>query len=173
MTRDDFRNIELLVLDVDGVLTDGRIVLDDTGREMKSFHVRDGMGIKLWHISGRTTAIITARNSEVVTRRAAELGIGHVFQGCSDKKFVLSRLLEKLKLDVSRTAYIGDDLPDLAVMRTCGFPVAVADAAEEVKKAAKLVTSRPGGRGAVREATEYILHEAGEYSRLLEKYYSE
>lgn len=149
--------IRLLVLDVDGVLTDGRIVIDDLGRESKFFHVRDGLGMRLWMKVGGEIAIVTGRSSRVVAHRAAELEIRHVFQGALDKRAALQKVWERTGLSAAQTAALADDLPDLPILRSVGYPVAVADAAAEVKAAAAFLTTLPGGRGAVREAVEHLL----------------
>ena len=148
--------IRLLVLDVDGVLTEGQIVYGD-GQELKHFHVRDGSGLKQWSECGRLSALITGRNSPSVLTRARETGIAFVFQGISDKLAVYGSLLEQTGLNTDQVCYVGDDLPDVKVLRQCGLAVAVADACVEAREAAHHVTLRPGGRGAVREVIELIL----------------
>jgi len=150
-------NIELLCLDVDGVMTDGGIRLDDNAVETKRFHVRDGTGIKLWMKLGYHVAIITGRTGQVVGHRARELGITHVIQGTRDKAASLDQLLGELSLPAERAAAMADDLPDLPMMRRAGYAVAVADAVEEVRAEAAFVTTRPGGEGAVREVVEHLL----------------
>ena len=149
--------IQLLVLDVDGVLTDGSIHIDDRGVETKTFHARDGAGLRIWMRLGGEVAIITGRSSMALQHRAAELGIQHVFQGVGDKLEVLGNLLNALGITASETAAIGDDLPDLPMLRLAEYPIAVADAAAEVREMASFVTIRPGGRGAVLEAIEHLL----------------
>ncbi len=156
-------NIELLCLDVDGVLTDGGIYLDDEGVETKRFHVRDGTGIRLWIRTGHHVALITGRSGGVVGHRAAELGIEHVIQGCDDKAAAFLKLAGKLGIDPSKAAVLGDDLPDLPMMRAAGYAMAVADAAREVRKCAAFITSRPGGYGAAREAVEHLLKARGRW----------
>jgi len=151
------RKIRLLVLDVDGVLSDGLIHIDGRGVETKAFHTRDGAGIAIWRKLGHEAAIITGRSSMTVQHRADELGIRHVFQGVRDKMKALGTLLNELGLAASEAAAMGDDLPDLPMLRLAGYPIAVADAAEEVRALATFVTLRPGGRGAVREAIEHLL----------------
>ncbi len=170
MTHRPPETIRLLTLDVDGVLTDGTIQLDDDGRETKRFHARDGAGLVMWRKSGRLLAIITGRRSRVVAHRAAELGITYVRQGCRDKAAALRELLEQTGLTAEQTAHIGDDLPDLAVLRRVGYPIAVADATRRVREMAALVTTLPGGQGAVREAVEHLLREAGELEALEAEY---
>lgn len=149
--------VKLLCLDVDGVLTDGSIAIDDHGVETKRFHVRDGFGLSMWQRMGYHAAIVTGRSGMAVKHRADELGITHVYQGVKDKKDVFRALLATLKLPASAAAFLGDDLPDLPVMRLAGYPMAVADAVAEVRAAAHFVTVRPGGHGAVREAIEHLL----------------
>jgi len=150
-------NIQLLCLDVDGVMTDGAIVIDDHGVESKRFHVRDGTGIKIWTALGFDLAIITGRRGMAVQHRAAELGIQHVRQGASDKLAPFHELLNTLDLKPSQAAMLGDDLPDLPIMNLAGYPMAVGDAVAEVRDAARFVTLRPGGHAAVREAIEHLL----------------
>ena len=162
--------IELLVLDVDGVLTDGRVVLDAEGREAKRFHVLDGAGMKYWQRVGKHVAIVSGRSSPAVVHRAAELGVTLVRQNAKDKLPAYESVLDELKLTDEQTAVMGDDLPDLPLMRRCGLPIAPANAVEEVLQAAALVTRRGGGEGAVREAIEYILRGTGLWRRIMERY---
>jgi len=159
--------IELLLLDVDGVLTDGGIVYGDDGTEIKRFHVRDGSGLKLWHLAGKRSAIISGRSSLAVERRAAELGISPVFQGRSEKLPAFEALLTETGLRPEQVCGIGDDLPDLPVLRRCGLAIAVADACAELRAAANYVTSVPGGRGAVRDAIEWLLKLQGLWPGLI------
>jgi 3-deoxy-D-manno-octulosonate 8-phosphate phosphatase (KDO 8-P phosphatase) len=153
--------VRLAVFDVDGVLTDGTLTYDDRGVEYKSFHTQDGLGLKLLQQAGVTVAVISARNSDIVTRRMRELGIKHVYQGSDDKLHVLRELLRNLQVDVTETAYTGDDLPDVPPMRLAGFAVAVQNAVAAVRQYAHWVTSRPGGQGAVREICDFILSSQG------------
>ncbi len=157
--------IELLVVDVDGVLTEGGIVYGETGGEVslevKAFHVRDGSGLKLWHRAGKRSAVITGRTSALVQLRAAELGVSWVFQGAADKREPLARLLVQSNLLAEAVCYVGDDLPDVGPMTQCGLAVAVADACPEARAIAHYVTHAPGGRGAVRETVERILRCQG------------
>jgi 3-deoxy-D-manno-octulosonate 8-phosphate phosphatase (KDO 8-P phosphatase) len=166
--EDRCRGIELLVADVDGVMTDGVIAIDDRGVETKHFHVRDGTGFTLWHRAGKRSAIISGRSAEAVARRAAELGIGLVFQGIADKARVFRELLARLDLDAGRACFVGDDLADLAVLGvpTLGLAACPADAAAEVRERAHLITERPGGRGVVREVVETILKAQGGWDEL-------
>ena len=147
----------LLILDVDGVLTDGTIFIDDEGRQSRGFHIQDGLGIAMWKAIGRTVAILTSKRSPAVTARAAMLGIDLVEQGAEDKLPGLARLMEQAKAGPEQTAYMGDDLLDLAAMRRVGYPLAPANAVAEVRAIARYVTSRRGGQGAVREAIEHLL----------------
>ena len=155
------RPIRMILSDVDGVLTDGSITIDNAGIESKTFHVRDGLGIKPWQRQQFYFGLLTARNSQVVKLRAAELGIDLVRQGFTDKLPVALELLEQLKLQPHEVCYIGDDLQDLPLLKQVGLPVAVADAAPEVCAAAQWVTQRPGGKGAVRELIERLLKAKG------------
>jgi 3-deoxy-D-manno-octulosonate 8-phosphate phosphatase (KDO 8-P phosphatase) len=163
--------IKLLVVDVDGVMTDGGIILDGGGNELKRFHVRDGHGIKMLIRTGLEVAIVTGRESEVVKRRAAELGIKIVHQRSRVKLEAYEEILKETGMSDEQTAYIGDDIVDIPVMRRVGLPVAVADAEEYVKKEAMLVTERPGGRGAVREVTDLILRAGGHWDEATKRYY--
>jgi len=163
-------DIRLLILDCDGVLTDGGIIRDDNGQQIKRFHVRDGAGIVFWKRLNKDLAIITGKESEVVNHRAAELGITHVFQNVANKLEAYTGLLEELGLSDEHVAYVGDDLPDLPVMRRVAYPIAVADAAEEVRAVAKYTTKFPGGYGAVRDAIEHLCKEMNLWEKVLERY---
>lgn len=144
-------------------MTDGGIMLDDHGVETKRFHVRDGAGMRAWLRLGYKIAIITGRSGKVVQHRARELGVEHVIQGCKDKAAALRDLLEQLGIQPEQAAMLGDDLPDLPAMRVAGYPMAVADGADEVHAIARYVTSKPGGYGAVREAVEHLLQAKGQW----------
>ena len=172
---DDFRGrakkIKILVMDVDGVLTGGEVILDRQGNELKMFHVRDGHGIKMIQRTGMKTAIITGRSSNVVTIRAEELGIVDVFQGSKDKLPTFRELLERHGLDEEEAAYIGDDIVDIPVMRRAGLSFTVADAEQYVKEAAHFVAGRNGGRGAVREVIDLLLKARGEWEAVTAKYF--
>jgi 3-deoxy-D-manno-octulosonate 8-phosphate phosphatase (KDO 8-P phosphatase) len=148
--------IRLLVLDVDGVLTDGTILLGG-GEELKSFHVHDGLGLQRLLGAGIEVAVISGRRSAAVARRMAELGVRHVFQGVEDKLSVLERLRSSLGLEPREIAVVGDDLPDLPPMRSAGLAIAVADAQAEVRAAAHWVTEKTGGHGAAREVADRLL----------------
>ncbi|MFO0810999.1 MAG: HAD hydrolase family protein [Gemmataceae bacterium] len=165
---DRARNIDLLVLDVDGVLTDGTITYTADGVEVKSFHVRDGSGLVFWQRLGKDVAIVTGRKSRAVAVRAQELGIARVRQGAGDKLAVFRELLTETGIMPERIAAVGDDLPDLPVLAQCGLAIAVADACPEVRAAAHWVTAAPGGRGAVREVIERILDAQGRWRPLVE-----
>jgi 3-deoxy-D-manno-octulosonate 8-phosphate phosphatase (KDO 8-P phosphatase) len=149
--------VQLLIFDVDGVLTDGRLWLSNDGSELKAFHTRDGHGLKRLQEAGVTCAIISGRRSSAVERRMAELGIEHAFQGIEDKLAAYRSLLADLDLTPEQSGYVGDDVVDLPVMSQVGFAVAVADAYETVRAAAHWVTSKGGGHGAAREVCELIL----------------
>jgi 3-deoxy-D-manno-octulosonate 8-phosphate phosphatase (KDO 8-P phosphatase) len=149
--------IELILCDVDGALTDGSIVYDNQGIETKSFHVRDGLGIRLWQRGGYRFGVLTSRSSHIVKVRCAELGVDLVRQGFEDKLPAAQEVIKRLDLEPAKVCYIGDDLPDLPVMRHVGLAVAVADAVEEVLAAAHFTTNLPGGQGAVRELIEMLL----------------
>lgn len=164
------RNIKLLILDVDGVLTDGSIILDNKDNEFKVFHVRDGHGIKMILRAGIHVAIITGRYSKVVERRAKELGIPEVMQQCFDKRVVYRTFLEKYSLHDEEVAFIGDDVVDIPLLKMAGFSVAVADAPEEVKAVAMMITKNRGGRGAVREICEFLLKAKGLWERIIDEY---
>ncbi len=166
----DFERIGLLVLDVDGVLTDGRITLTASGEELKSYHVRDGSGMKYWKRVGRQLAIISGRGAPAVTRRAEELGVETVRLNIKNKLPVLREVAETLGFTLERVAVVGDDLTDLPMVRECGFGVAVADAVDELKAAADHVTELAGGCGCVREVIELMLRRAGLWERVLERY---
>ena len=162
--------VELLLLDVDGVLTDGGVVYLDDGRELKRFHVRDGSGLKLWRAAGRRAAIVSGRSSPAVERRAAELGIGPVLQGRDDKLAAFDEVLSATGLRPEQVCAIGDDLPDVPVLRRCGLAVAVADACAEARAVAHSVTAVPGGHGAVRDAIEWLLKLQGRWADVTVRY---
>ncbi len=151
------RSLKLMAFDVDGVLTDGALYLTDAGEEMKRFHTLDGLGLKLLAEAGVALALITGRSSRVVAKRAAELGITHLFQGAEDKLAILEGLRARLGLDLSACGYMGDDLPDLPLLVRCGFAATVPEAPEVVRARAHYVSRRSAGRGAVREVCEVIL----------------
>lgn len=162
--------VRLLLSDVDGVLTDGRLILDNQGIEAKQFHIRDGQGIRLWQQNGFAFGIITSRSSQVVKLRAAELDIEIVRQAAKDKLTTVREIAAELKLELRQIAYVGDDLLDLAAIQSVGLGVAVADAAEEVRHAATYVTSLEGGQGVIRELVELILKNTNRWETTIRKY---
>ncbi len=162
--------VRLILSDVDGVLTDGGIVFVGHGIEIKRFHVRDGLGIRLWRAAGYRFGLITHRSSQIVKLRAAELGIDILRQGTEDKCAALASVLQELRLQPRQACYLGDDLPDLPPMREVGLGVAVADAALELRQVAHYVTALPGGAGAVRETIEMILKAQGRWDELIQNY---
>ncbi|TLZ17828.1 MAG: HAD-IIIA family hydrolase [Gammaproteobacteria bacterium] len=149
--------IRLLVLDVDGVLTDGRLYYGPRGEALKVFHVHDGVGLVELRRAGVQVAVISGRRSRMVRARCRELGVRHVHQGVTDKLAALARLCALLRLEPAACACVGDDLPDVPLMRRVGLAFAVADAHREARRAADIVTRRPGGRGAVREVCDHLL----------------
>jgi YrbI family 3-deoxy-D-manno-octulosonate 8-phosphate phosphatase len=164
------RRIELILSDVDGVLTDGGVVYDNQGVEIKKFHIRDGLGIKLWQRAGYRFGVLTARSSHIVKVRASELGIDIVRQGFERKLPVAQEIVRQLNLTPEQLCYIGDDLTDLPVIRHAGLGVAVADATEDVRTAASHITKLPGGQGAVREVIEMILKAKLRWDDVLQNY---
>ena len=153
----EYAGIRLLVMDVDGVMTDGKIIYTSDGQEIKSFNIKDGLGIKRAQASGIETAIITGRTSPMVERRALELGIAHLVQGREDKLAALSDLLDQINLSLDQVAYIGDDLPDLTAIESVKLGACPADAATEVKSRANWVSTRAGGNGCVRELCDLLV----------------
>lgn len=162
--------IELLVLDVDGVLTDGRIMYTDTGAEIKAFHVRDGAAIKCWQDSGKQVAILSGRHSQAVERRARELGITRIVQGAGQKWPAIQRILMETGIGLDHVCVVGDDLPDLPLIERAGLGIAVADACAEVRAAAAYVTHVPGGHGAVREAIEWLMSQQGTWAAAVARF---
>jgi 3-deoxy-D-manno-octulosonate 8-phosphate phosphatase (KDO 8-P phosphatase) len=150
-------NIRLLALDVDGVLTDGRLVYGADGEQLKVFHVRDGFGIKAVQAAGVAVAVVSGRSSPALLRRCAELGIGECAHGVDDKGVALELLCARLQIPLRACAYVGDDVPDVPALRMAGLAVAVADAHPEARRAAHRCTRLPGGTGAVREVCEWLL----------------
>ena len=157
MPRKNTAAIRMLILDVDGVLTDGRLFFGPGGEALKQFHVRDGHGIKQVARAGIEVAVISGRKSKMVDIRCRELGVEHVRQGAEDKVAALEQLCAKLKIEPSACACIGDDVPDVPVMRKVALAFAVADAHPEARHAAHLITKLPGGHGAVREVCDYLM----------------
>ena len=167
IAMDKARGLRLMGFDVDGVLTDGRLYFTPAGDEMKAFHSRDGLGMVALAKAGIKLAIITGRSSEIVARRAENLGIDLVFQGVSDKRAVMAQLLEREGLDFSQAGYMGDDVVDLAVMRACGFAATVPDADPLIKQHAHFVAQQAAGRGAAREVCELILRAQGKFDAMI------
>jgi 3-deoxy-D-manno-octulosonate 8-phosphate phosphatase (KDO 8-P phosphatase) len=162
--------LKLLILDVDGVLTDGRLFFDDSGKEYKCFHARDGHGIKLLRLTGVEVAVISGRKSHSVALRMQALGVEHVYQGHENKRAAFSEILQRLALSADQVAYIGDDVLDLPVMRQVGFAVAVQDANFAVKQYADWQTQTQGGLGAVREVCDLIMQAQGTFEAVLQAY---
>ncbi len=171
------RQIKVLIFDVDGVLTDGTITvipkLDGSGLETKGFHAHDGLGISLARLGGVRTGIITKRQSQTVAIRARDLKLEFVYQGQSHKLHAIDEILAKAQITLDELAYVGDDIVDLPVMRTCGLAIATANARPEVKHAAHWITSLPGGQGAGRDAIDFILTAQGSLARVIEHYLDE
>lgn len=168
--QNKLRKIRLLILDVDGVMTDGRIIMDDTGREIKNFNVRDGHGLKLLQRYGVGVAILTGRKSKVVEHRARDLEIQDVYQKVYNKKEVFEKILKKKKLSADAVAYIGDDIVDVPVLKSVGFSASVADALDVVKKSVNYVAQNRGGNGAVREVCEMILKAQNKWPDIVARY---
>jgi 3-deoxy-D-manno-octulosonate 8-phosphate phosphatase (KDO 8-P phosphatase) len=161
------KKIQLLLLDVDGVLTDGRIIYSDAGSQIKEFNVRDGLGIKLVIAAGIKVGIVTGRKSGALHHRCRDLGIPYLYEGVRQKDQLLERIVEQTGVDADRAAFVADDIPDLCLMRRVGLSIAVADAHELVKKYANWITSAPGGCGAVREVCEALLKARGSWEKIL------
>ncbi|MBN1832260.1 MAG: 3-deoxy-manno-octulosonate-8-phosphatase KdsC [Deltaproteobacteria bacterium] len=155
--------IKLLILDVDGVLTDGHIIMNARGEEIKCFHVRDGHGLRLLMSAGIHVVIITGRKSKTVEHRARDLGIQELYQGVKDKESLVKKLIQHQKVDKEEVCCMGDDLPDLPMFNQVGFSIAVADACPELRTEADFVTRKRGGKGAVREVCELILKAQGKW----------
>ena len=168
--RSAAKKIKLLLLDVDGVLTDGRLYYGNSGEEMKAFNIQDGLGIKLLQQAGIQVGIITGRVSELVQRRATELGINPVIQGREDKLTALNELMLTADLSLDEVAFVGDDLPDLAVIKKVGLGITVANSSTTLKSAADWQTTKKGGDGAVREVAEMLLTCQDNLAHLLEQY---
>jgi len=161
------KKIKLLMLDVDGVLTDGRIVYDSAGRDMKFFDVHDGLGVYLLKKAGIPTVLVTAKGSRTIKPRARDMGAEEVFEDISPKTAILDKIFKKYKLTRAEICFVGDDLVDLGIMKNVGFPIAVFNAAAEIKQVASYITLKHGGRGAVREVAELILKAQGKWEGLL------
>lgn len=164
------KKIKLLLLDVDGVLTDGRIIYDSRGSDIKFFDVYDGLGVYLLKKAGIPTILITAKDSTAIKPRARDMQVDAIFVNVSRKSTVLPRVLKKYKVTANEVCFVGDDLVDLGLLKSVGFPIAVCNAAVEIKQAASFVTSKPGGRGAVREISELILKAQGKWRKMVNFY---
>lgn len=164
------KKLKLLILDVDGVLTDGKLFFDNQGNEYKAFHAQDGHGIKLLRQTGVEIAVISGRKSPVVELRMKNLGIGHVYQGHEDKRAMFAEIIDKMGLSAGQVAYVGDDLLDLPIMRRVGLSVAVNDANPIVKHYADWCTSRCGGQGAVREVCDLIMQAQDHFDDIVNAY---
>jgi 3-deoxy-D-manno-octulosonate 8-phosphate phosphatase (KDO 8-P phosphatase) len=167
---DKIKKIKVLLLDVDGVLTDGKIIYDSRGRDSKFFDVHDGMGVYLLKKNGIPSVLITAKGSRAIKPRARDMRVDIVFEDISPKTSVLDKITKIYKVTPDELCFVGDDLVDLCLMKKVGFPVAVGNAAAEIKKAAVFVTSKDGGRGAVRELAELILKTQGKWEEALKAY---
>ena len=164
------KSIKLLILDVDGVLTDGGIYFDDNGIEHKKFDSQDGLGIKLLQLSGIEVAVISARSTKSAAHRLKGLGVEHYYHGILDKSIALKELTNKLSIDMGESAYVGDDVIDLPAMTRVALPVAVANAHEYVKEHALMVTENRGGDGAVREVVDFLLKSQDKYTALMQSF---
>ena len=161
------RKIKILLLDVDGVLTDGRIIYDSSGRDMKFFDVHDGMGVYALKKAGIKTILITAKGSAAIKPRARDMQVERVYENISPKTAALEKILRKYKVNTEEVCFVGDDLVDLCLMKKVGFPIAVFNAAPEIKQAASYITLKHGGRGAVREVSELILKAQGKWEGIV------
>ena len=166
----NLKTIQLLLLDVDGVLTDGSIIYSDADSETKVFNVKDGLGIKLVMSAGVKVGLVTGRTSKALHRRCRELGIRYVYDGVQQKARLLDQIALETGVGADRTAFIGDDLPDLPLMRRIGLSIAVADAHERIRDFADWITTAPGGRGAVREVCDALLKARGDWEHLMEQF---
>ena len=167
---DKIRKIKLLILDVDGVLTDGRFIYDSKGRDSKFFDVHDGLGVYLLRRSGIKTILITAKGSKTIKPRARDMRVEEYYEDVFPKTKVLDKILNKHNVSKEEICFIGDDLVDLSIMKAVGFPVAVANASQDIKAAAGYVTQKSGGRGAVRETAELILKTQGKWDEAIRIY---
>lgn len=164
------RRVRLVIFDVDGVLTDGRLWYGPGGEELKAFHAFDGHGVHLLRSGGIDTAIISGRESQAVAERARELAIDHVVQGADNKRKAFEGVLRRLKLRAAQAAYMGDDVVDLPVLRRCGFACAPHEAPEDVRRSAHYIASADAGHGAAREVCEFILEAQGKLDRVLARF---
>ena len=168
--REKAKKIKLLLLDVDGVLTDGRIIYDSKGRDSKFFDVHDGLGVFLLSKAGIKTVIITAKGSATIKPRAKDMRVAEVFSDISPKSSILERLVRKYNVSKEEVCFVGDDLVDLGLMKLVGFGIAVSNACEEIRNTASYITSKRGGRGAVREVAELILKSQGKWEDIIKEY---
>lgn len=171
MPEPDYAKLDVLILDVDGVLTDGRVILTPSGEEIKEFCVRDGSGMKYWQRVGGKIGIISGRGSPAILRRAEELGVDAVRLNAKDKLPALREMLAQMNVTPDRVVAVGDDLPDVPVLREAALAAAPADAVEEVRSLAHYVTKASGGRGAVREVIELVLRRNGKWQQILGRYF--
>lgn len=167
---DKAKKIKLLLLDVDGVLTDGRIIYDSRGSDMKFFDVHDGLGVYILKKAGIPTILITAKGSRAIRPRARDMEVETVYENISPKTKVLDKILKKYNVSSEEVCFVGDDLVDLCLMKSVGFPIAVLNAAAEIKQVADYITGREGGRGAVREVAELILKSQGRWDEAILSY---
>lgn len=166
----NIREIKLLALDVDGVLTDGRITYTDEGEELKSFYAKDGLGIVAALTADLKVAVITGRHSDMVQRRVQELGIPYLYENCRAKLTALQKICAEEQISLAETAYMGDDINDLAVLRNVGLAMAPSDACQDVKQIAQFISKYKGGEGAVRDGIEHILKEQSRWEAIIEAY---
>lgn len=164
------KRIKLLILDIDGILTDGRIIYDSKGNELKFFDVQDGFGLVLLKRAGVETVIMTAKKSKVVTRRAKDFNVSHIYQNCFDKLATFEDILKRFDLAPDEVCFVGDDLIDIPVLKRVGFAVSVPNAVDEAKEAAHYITKRHGGRGAVREVCDLILKSQDKWQDIMSRY---
>jgi 3-deoxy-D-manno-octulosonate 8-phosphate phosphatase (KDO 8-P phosphatase) len=165
--------IKLLLLDADGVLTDGKIYYGNYGDEIKAFDVKDGLGLTLWRMAGKISCILTAKKSSLLKRRAKEMGVWRVYQNAFRKLDVYQKIKKQLRLQDEEICFMGDDLIDIAVLKKSGLSVTLADASEEVKRVSHYVANNSGGKGAVREVVELILKAQGLWEKLIQRFYGE
>lgn len=170
--REKAIKVKLLLLDVDGVLTDGRLYYTSKGEMIKVFNVRDGLGIKLAQKAGIKVGVISGRKSKALLIRLKELGIEEVHLGFNHKLPILEKILNRLSFDLEEVAFVGDDYVDLPILKRVGFPIVVADAPEDIKEHALYVTERKGGEGAVREAIEFLIKLRGQWEEIIKQYYA-
>lgn len=170
LTVDKARNVRLMAFDIDGVMTDGHLYFSPAGDEMKAFFSRDGLGLKMLARSGVKLAIITGRDSPIVTKRAENIGITLVMQGIEDKRAAMAKLLEQEGIDFAHAGYMGDDVVDLAVMVACGFSATVPDCHPLIRERADYIAAAPAGAGAVREVCELVMKAQGTWEEVLAPY---